>query len=194
MEVGGLRVPHPKEEICGDDFAFMRLGDGRCLVLLVDGLGHGIGAAEAAEAATRLFRSRPGKDPEAILAMLHDGLRGTRGAAAAIAEIDPQRRVVRFAGVGNISATVHGDGVPRSMVSHHGTLGHRAPRFHEFTYPSPERAVVVMHSDGMSARWNLGAYPGLAARHPMLIAGVLYRDFRRPNDDAAVVVLREARP
>ena len=52
--------------------------------------------------------------------------------------------------------------------------------------------AVVLHSDGLSSRWNLGTYPGLARRHPMLVAGVLYRDFGRRTDDAAVVVVREA--
>jgi hypothetical protein len=31
-------------------------------------------------------------------------------------------------------------------------------------------------ADGVSARWRLEAYPGLATAHPALIAGVLYRD------------------
>jgi anti-sigma regulatory factor (Ser/Thr protein kinase) len=191
FEVGPLRVPHPRETECGDDCAVVAMDEGRCVVLLVDGLGHGVAAAAAAEQATRLFRARPGGEPEEILARLHDGLRGTRGAAAAVAVIDPRRRVVRFAGVGNIAGTVLADGTLRSMVSHHGTLGHQASRFHGFTYPLSPNALVVLHSDGISARWDLGTYAGLAARHPMLIAGVLYRDFGRGRDDASVVVLRE---
>jgi anti-sigma regulatory factor (Ser/Thr protein kinase) len=192
FEVGVLRVPCAGEEACGDDCAVVGTDEGRCAILLVDGLGHGVAAASAAEEATRLFRARPTDGPEAILAMLHDGLRGTRGAAAAVAEIDPRRGRVRFAGVGNVAGTLCADGTLRSMVSQHGTLGHRASRFHGFTYPWSANAVVVLHSDGLSSRWDLGAYPGLAGRHPMLIAGVLYRDFARRTDDASVVVLREA--
>ena len=48
-----------------------------------------------------------------------------------------------------------------------------------------------MHSDGLGTRWDLAKYPGLAARHTALIAGVLYRDFQRGRDDATVVVLRD---
>ena len=47
-----------------------------------------------------------------------------------------------------------------------------------------------MHTDGISARWSLDAYPGLVAHHPGLTAGVLYRDFARATDDATVVVLK----
>jgi anti-sigma regulatory factor (Ser/Thr protein kinase) len=191
FDAGVLRVPRDGEDACGDDCAIVVTDEGRCVILLVDGLGHGIAAAAAAEEATRLFRARPHGGPEGTLAMLHDGLRGTRGAAAAVAEIDPRQGIVRFAGVGNVAGTVYTDGPPRSMVSHHGTLGHQARRIHGFSYPWSPAGVIVLHSDGISSRWDLADYPGLAGRHPMLIAGVLYRDFARRTDDASIVVLRE---
>jgi len=170
----------------------MPLGEGRCMVLVVDGLGHGLEAATAAEEATRLFRAHPGAKPEAVMALLHDGLRGTRGAAAAVAELDLRTRTVRFVGVGNVSGFVRGAASSQGMVSHHGTLGHQALRMQEFRYSWPEDALVVLHSDGLSARWDLASYPGLAGRHPMVIAAVLYRDHARRTDDASIVVLREA--
>ena len=48
-----------------------------------------------------------------------------------------------------------------------------------------------MHSDGLATQWQLDRYPGLAARHPSVIAGVLYRDFRRERDDVTVLVATE---
>jgi len=47
-----------------------------------------------------------------------------------------------------------------------------------------------MHSDGLSARWNLADYPGLFQRHPAVIAATLYRDNVRSRDDATIVVAR----
>ena len=49
---------------------------------------------------------------------------------------------------------------------------------------------MILHSDGLTARWDLGAYPGLIGAHPSLIAGILYRDYRRGRDDASVVAVR----
>jgi hypothetical protein len=63
-------------------------------------------------------------------------------------------------------------------------------RIQEFTYPWPDGSTLVLHSDGVALRWDLDAYPDVICRHPALIAGVLYRDFRRPHDDATVVVAR----
>jgi hypothetical protein len=48
-----------------------------------------------------------------------------------------------------------------------------------------------VHSDGLQTHWKLESYTGLRARHPSVIAGILYRDFRRNSDDAAVVVVKE---
>jgi anti-sigma regulatory factor (Ser/Thr protein kinase) len=192
FSIGSVRVPHPGEAVCGDDVAVMPMGEDRCMVLVVDGLGHGLGAAAAAEEATRLFRTHPASGPEAVMSLLHDGLRGTRGAAAAVADVDLRTRTVRFAGVGNIAACLRGDVRSQGMISHHGTLGHQTHRVQEFRYQWPERALIVLHSDGLSARWDLASYPGLVGRHPMVIAAVLYRDHARRTDDASIVVLREA--
>ena len=51
------------------------------------------------------------------------------------------------------------------------------------------RGMLVMHSDGISSRWRLDTYPGLAQRHPAIVAGVLWRDFGRGRDDATIVVV-----
>jgi len=48
----------------------------------------------------------------------------------------------------------------------------------------------VMHSDGVNTRWTADDYPGLVRRHPGLVAGLLYRDFRRERDDTTVIVAR----
>jgi len=50
--------------------------------------------------------------------------------------------------------------------------------------------MLVMHSDGLTARWSLAAHPQLATRHAAVIAAVLYRDHSRRRDDATVLVAR----
>ena len=61
----------------------------------------------------------------------------------------------------------------------------------EFTYPWTEASVLVLHSDGLQSQWSLDQEPGLAARHPALIAGVLFRDHRRGRADVTVVAARQ---
>ena len=189
FDVGGVCVPYPGETACGDGFEIAG-SDGRRTVLVTDGLGHGSGAAEATARAADLFADATNRAPAEIVGRLHEGMRATRGAAAAVADVDARRGVVRYCGVGNIAATIIDDGATRSLVSHHGTLGHDARRIAEFQYPWSAGALLVLHSDGLTSHWTLDRHHGLASRAALLIAAVLYRDFRRPRDDATVVVLR----
>jgi len=99
---------------------------------------------------------------------------------------------VRFVGVGNIGAVLASGGEARRLASNNGTAGHIAPRIREFTYPFSTKPLVILHSDGLSARWEIDAYPGLAASHPSLVAGVVFRDNRRGRDDVTVVAMRAA--
>ncbi len=76
------------------------------------------------------------------------------------------------------------------LVSVNGTAGHQMQRLREFYYPWPSDGMLVLHSDGLATATNVQAYAGLALRDPTLIAGVLYRDFSRGNDDSTVVVVK----
>jgi anti-sigma regulatory factor (Ser/Thr protein kinase) len=190
-EIGAVRAPYPGEIECGD--AWLDHGGERGdTLLVVDGSGHGSLAAFAAEQALSVFRARPDQEVPTLATLMHAALAPTRGAAIAIARIDPLARVVRFVGIGNIAGMLVAGGKVQRMVSHNGTAGHVAPRIQEFAYPYAGRPLVILHSDGIGTRWDLAAYPGLAAAHPSLIAGVLFRDHCRGRDDATVVALRGA--
>lgn len=186
---GAVTVPIPGEEVCGDSYCVRAHADGRTL-LVVDGLGHGRAAAEAANEAVRLFRANEREDPAAIVEAMHAGMRATRGGAVAVARLECEAGRLLYAGVGNISGSVIAGEHRQSMVSHNGTAGLTARTIRTFEYALPPGAVVVMHSDGLGAGWSLDRYPGLASAHPSLIAAVLYRDFSRGRDDATVLVSR----
>jgi anti-sigma regulatory factor (Ser/Thr protein kinase) len=191
LQIAGMAVPYPGERVSGDEWFSFQEPD-RALVLLVDGLGHGYGAAEAAREAVAEFRRRAGLAPGEILSYIHDALRKTRGAVAAIAEIRPKENRLVYAGVGNISAVVLSGGASRSLVSHNGTLGMTVPKIQEFRSDWPSDALLVLHSDGLQSKWDLSPYPGLLSRHPAVIGSVLLRDFRRQRDDASVIVVKAA--
>ena len=190
LESGVVCLPKTGEEVSGDAWAIDQ-DSGRSLVLVADGLGHGPQAALASREAVRIFRSNLGRSPKEIVEAAHAALRSTRGAALAIAEVDVERLTVRFAGVGNISGTIFSPEKSNSMVSYNGTVGHEVRKIQEFVYQWPKGGLLVMHSDGLATQWRLDRYPGLVAKHPSLIAGVLYRDFNRGRDDVTVLVARE---
>ena len=191
VNLAGLRSPYPGEQVCGDNIAW-DIQRERCTVMMVDGLGHGAHAAEAADEAVRIFQARSNEAPAEIISRLHDALKKTRGAAAAVAEIRPLAGTLTYAGVGNIAGSILSNTLSRSLISHNGTLGHIMPRVQEFKVEWPRDGILVMHSDGLQSRWDLSRYPGILARQPALIGGVLLRDFRRDRDDASVLVVKGA--
>jgi anti-sigma regulatory factor (Ser/Thr protein kinase) len=189
IAIGAICKPMHGETRCGDGWGCEILAD-RCIVVLVDGLGHGTGAAAAAELAVASVRQHRAEAPAAMVEYAHDALRATRGAALAVAVIDWAQQSLRFCGIGNISAAVIAGDNLRHLVSYNGTAGHEARKIVEFTYPWSANALLIMHSDGLMTRWNLQAYPGLLQRDPSLIAGVLYRDFVRGRDDVTVLAAK----
>jgi len=188
VALGAVVEPLPGETRNGDGW-FFRAGKSGATLLALDGSGHGAPAAAAVEAARQAFERHHEDEPVRLMEAIHRALAPTRGAAAAIARIDPRERLVRFVGIGNITAAILHDGTVRRMVSNHGIVGHVMPRIREFTYPWHSGDSLVLHSDGLSAKWDIADYPGLALSHPSLIAGILFRDHRRPKDDASVVVM-----
>jgi hypothetical protein len=185
--VGAVCLPVRGEKECGDAWA-MKVGPDSMLFLLADGLGHGPDAAAAADRAVYIFERQASHGPAELVHLIHAGLRGTRGAAVVVAEVSPGTNLVRYAGVGNITGLILSGRTSRSLVSHNGTAGIEARKVQEYAYPWPEDGLLVLHSDGVATHSLLVDHPGLALKHPALIAGVLFRDHQRPRDDSAVVV------
>jgi anti-sigma regulatory factor (Ser/Thr protein kinase) len=191
LEIAALSEPIRGEEECGDGWNWRSTFD-TVLLMVVDGLGHGVLAAEAAREAERIFASSKEVSPAAILSDTHIALRKTRGAAEAIAKIELEKGLLSFAGVGNISASIVSPRSSRSMASHNGTLGMSTERVQEFTCPWDKDSALIMHSDGLATRWDMKHYPGIWSKAPSVISAVLHRDCCRQRDDVTVLVAKAA--
>jgi serine phosphatase RsbU (regulator of sigma subunit) len=188
--VAGFSLPKEGQIVNGDAWSY-RIVDGTLAVLVCDGLGHGAEAARASTAAVECFLTMDWSGPGDALESIDRALRPTRGAAAAIGVIDDASGILTFCGVGNIVAGIVADGKTRHLVSQNGILGAGARRLTEFAYAWTRDATLVMHSDGISGRWQSERAPHLWSRHPALVAGALYRDLARGTDDVAVVGVRQ---
>jgi anti-sigma regulatory factor (Ser/Thr protein kinase) len=189
LQIGVVSEPIAGEEVCGDGWAIRSIA-GAVLMLVVDGLGHGEMAHEAAEEAKRVLLETNHFELERIVHDVHGALKKTRGAAMAIAKLDLQRHVLQFAGVGNIGASLVSPNASRGLPSHNGTLGQHFTRTQEFSYPWNSDHILIMHSDGLATRWDLRKYPGIWHKHPSIIAALLHRDFCRGRDDVTVFVAK----
>jgi anti-sigma regulatory factor (Ser/Thr protein kinase) len=189
IEIGAIVVPKPQEVECGDTWCYVERAGG-ALVMGVDGLGHGLGASQAAAMACEVFMTEKTRAPAAVLERIHANLRTTRGAAAMVIEIDWDRRQLFAAGIGNLVAAIVEGNTAKRIPSYNGIVGHATPRIRELSYAITPTAAVVFHSDGLTAAWQPERYPGLMQHPCATIVGVLYRDCKRGRDDSMVVALR----
>ncbi len=190
VEIGAVSVAVTGEKECGDSWA-VRSSSNAWELIVADGLGHGSQAAEASQCMTEIFTQHPDRGITKLLETGHRALRSSRGAAVAIAAVEFSLNQLRFAGVGNIGASIISGRESRSLMSHNGTVGLAIRKIQEFVYPWNAEDLLILFSDGLNTHWRLDAYPGLISRHPSIIAGVLYRDFTRQRDDVTVVVFRQ---
>jgi anti-sigma regulatory factor (Ser/Thr protein kinase) len=177
-------------EQCGDAWAVLESAGG-LTALLVDGLGHGVHASVAADAAVRTLALDP-HDLPGYLPRANQALRDTRGAALACCRLDEQRDELSCLSVGNVSGRLVHGGAQRGLVSYNGTVGLRTepPRAPLISVPWRPGATLVLWSDGLDSRIDLTDQDGLLGRDPAVIAAVLYRDHALDRDDATVLVVR----
>jgi hypothetical protein len=189
---GAICQPLAGETACGDTW-LLREQESDVALVLADGLGHGILAAEAAQAAAAAFNTHGFGPLTTYLQAANSDLRATRGAAVAAARFKLGSPQLNYAGLGNIAGFILSpNGTTRGLMSYNGTVGIDARTVKELEYDWPSDEVLVMHSDGLRSRWTIPIHSGLLMRHPAIIAGALYRDFRRVSDDVTVVVLKKA--
>lgn len=185
-----ISIPAPGESECGDTWQVEEYNS-EISAIVVDGLGHGPLAAEAASTALAVFGSGRFDTPLSYFEAAHSAMSTTRGAAIAFARINLSRRRLLYAGVGNIAGRIAGSGTrSQSLISHNGIVGTGVRKLQEFEYPCQYGDLLIMHSDGLSERWKLDDYPGLAQADTAAIAAVLYRDAKRGRDDATILVVR----
>ncbi|MER6856300.1 ATP-binding SpoIIE family protein phosphatase [Streptomyces pilosus] len=188
---GGLTRPISGEQMCGDTWAVRAAGDhgpGALLLMMCDGLGHGPLAARAAERAAGAFRDSARTSPVDVLQEVHQQLRGTRGAAVAVALIDVAARRVRLSGSGNVTSVVVTADARHGLPSMPGIVGVQMGRPRVFESDFPPGACLVMHTDGLSDRWRPADFPGLFAQDPVVTAAQILNQAAVRRDDAGVVV------
>ena len=183
----GLVRPITGETECGDAYGAVQAG-GEVTAVLCDGLGHGPLAAAAAAEGVAAVLDDPAGEPAVLLERVHRRMGGTRGGAVGVVRIGGQK--ARFAGLGNVAGSIVSGGMRKSMVSIPGIAGHQARSIRQFDYEAPPGSAVILHSDGITSRWEAAALPGIEARDPLLIAAVLLAQAGVRRDDVGVLVLK----
>ncbi|MFB3889671.1 MAG: SpoIIE family protein phosphatase [Candidatus Bathyarchaeia archaeon] len=184
--IGVATRPAAGIRVNGDAFLIKEWSD-HVLVALIDGLGHGEEAAKASGAAREYVNENFALDIKLTLMGLHEQLSKTRGAAVGLARIDQAEHRFTFCGVGNIEIRVKSN-PPIHPTSFEGIVGMNkiSPRKLEYQYSSIK--AIVIHSDGISGRFDLSDYSPYVT-DPRETAEAILSDWWSGRDDATIIVL-----
>lgn len=179
--VAYLTRPCERETVNGDAVV-VREDEKRLVFCVIDALGHGRHAAEAARVAEEAMKAADLEDDvQQMLEKMHSALAGTRGVAALVCKVEGDR--LEGCSVGNVEMRVQGSIVP--IVLSPGVLGVRVRKYRVFRGDLLPESRIIAYSDGISPRFSARDLASLSAErachHLLDVHG-------RAHDDASVLV------
>jgi phosphoserine phosphatase RsbX len=175
----------------GDQHLIHPFPDGM-LVAVVDGLGHGLEAAEAATTAVTTLKHHAGESLHSLVEHCQARLVGTRGVAASIAAFSVSASTMTWLGVGNVEGVlVHSEAtyVPEKefLLLGRGFLGGPLPKLRAFVVPVGRGDTLTFATDGVTSDFHKEIN---VRERPQTIADRVLSNYGRFSDDALVLVAR----
>ncbi|MEX2355887.1 MAG: SpoIIE family protein phosphatase [Thermaerobacterales bacterium] len=182
---------YPGESQTGDDCLVLQSGE-RTLVAVVDGSGHGREAARSTGIAIAAIKTNASLPLVRLLELCHQALRPTHGAAVSLACLDLQRRLMTWAGVGDVEGKLirlqpDAAAQRQSLLLRNGVLGARLPPLRASVLGFSPGDLLILATDGIDPEFAAGLN---AHDHPQHIADSILARYGRDNDDALVVAAR----
>lgn len=174
----------PLDELYGGDAYIVKKIQGKVLIAVVDGLGHGEMASSAAELAIKTIKGIDSFSLADILEKTHRALGNSVGVVIGLALIDRDHQTITFSGVGNIVIRLIGN-KETLMLLPKGILGYNFEKKMLKEIFLDPGDILVMHTDGIR---NIYETSRFVLEKPKKIACTLVCHYRVPNDDALVLV------
>jgi len=180
------------EQVCGD-LSLVQVEGERALVAVVDGLGHGIEAARAAELALHVVRRHAGDDVLSLFEHCHEALADTRGVVMSIAVFDGREHTLTWAGVGDVEGVLLGidpraADEPEYLLRRAGVVGSPEDlRVRADILRLTPGATLVLATDGVRSGFERGV---VLRDSPAQIAEQLMAEHASKLDDSLVLVAR----
>jgi len=179
----------PGQSTSGDHYAVCEISDGT-LIGVVDGLGHGEGAAAAARAATEVIEQNATSDLVSLIRACHAKLKSTRGAVMSLAFFNVRENKLSWIGVGNVEGVVlgfNGKKHSNALLMRSGVVGQQLPGLQVSTIDVHPGDTLILTTDGIREGF-LGSIHHNAS--PRELAGQILSGHSKGSDDALVLVAR----
>ncbi|RZI44665.1 stage II sporulation protein E (SpoIIE) [Herbaspirillum sp. HC18] len=179
--------PIPGEINSGDQYLVAGFPGG-ALAAVVDGLGHGRKAHEAALQAIDILTAHPGEQVTSLMQRCHDALKKSRGVVMTLASFDASNDTMTWLAVGNVDAFLvragSPDQKPVAILPRGGIVGSRLPPLNPVTLPVCQGDLLVLATDGIGSAFfrALGTpeQPGLLINH-------IFTQYAKNTDDALIL-------
>ena len=176
------------ETECGD-IGFIKEEGNRCFLALIDILGHGSEARKVALYAKAFLENNYDKDIIYVMNGLHEHLKGTRGAVAAICNLDILTGEMCYVGVGNITVRIMGTKLIR-LVPRDGVIGYSMAKPQKQFFKFHGGEILLLHSDGIREHFDSFECTDLLIESAEDIAEGILKRFEKKDDDASCIVLK----
>ena len=175
----------------GDRHLVTATPDG-ALVAVVDGLGHGAEAADAAKVAVRSLERNAQQRVIPLVRDCHQSLVGTRGAVISVASFTAHDQTMTWLGVGNVEGLLLRALAtsPRreSLLLRGGVVGVHLPTLTAEIVPVTPGDTLILTTDGVRSDFS-NERLSHQDPPPKLADHILAR-WGKQNDDALVLVVR----
>jgi negative regulator of sigma-B (phosphoserine phosphatase) len=183
----------PGEQTSGDLYLVRPRSDG-ALVAVIDGLGHGNEATEAAKKAVETLNAYPEESIISLVRRCHDELKATRGAAMTVVLFNHQESTITALGIGNVEATLLRaspavNPPQETVLLRGGVVGYQLPALHANVFPVCPGDLLIFATDGIRSDFTTKINFTESPRR--MVERILEQSFRGV-DDALVLAIRYA--
>jgi len=187
LTVGVAERPKAGAIVSGDSY-LVRNGGPTALIAVIDGLGGGEAAAQAAQKAYAAIDNNIDRPLSQIMQAAHQACMGTRGAVVGLLRLDLEAHQANYVGVGNIGIYVLSQQTIKPL-SRNGIVGYRLPTLMEQRAAYDAGDTFILFSDGISMRFCEAPLikEGL---DPQTLADRIMESFGKTIDDVTVVVVK----
>ncbi len=187
-QIGIATRPFGQSTANGDAFVIHE-SNGHLLAGVIDGLGHGELAQQAALAAQSYVQSYYELPLDELFSGASRACHGTRGVVMALARFESPTTITS-ASLGNIEMRAWSGTERVDFGVERGFLGAQESPVQVRQHGWDPKWMLVLHSDGLRAQWQWSDFPGLELAPPQAVANQLLKVLAKEQDDATVVTVK----
>jgi hypothetical protein len=179
-------------EATSGDLHLVTMFPGGALAAVVDGLGHGADATQAARVAVEVLGAHATEPVIPLVKRCHGALKSTRGVVMTVVSFNFAAGTVSALGIGNVETVLvranRATVPPReSVLLRGGIVGDQLPALHASDFEVRTGDVILFATDGI--REGFGEHLDISDPPRQLAGRILDQGFRG-NDDALVLAIR----